>query len=69
MIAGSEKPPSDFNTAFLLCLPKTAGVVDEQGQTFHDAGNTRPLSIVDAANRSIALVFRICLDRVASDGY
>ena len=67
MIAGSEIPPSDFNTAFLLCLPKTVGVVDEQGQTLHDAGNTRPLSIVDAANRIIASVFRICLDRVASD--
>ena len=67
MIAGSESPPADFNYAFLICLPKSAAVIDGNGQASHDPGNTRPLSIVDAANRIIASIFKVCLERVAGD--
>ena len=60
MISGTEIPYRNFNLAYLICLPKTDdGVLDPSA--------TRPLSIVDSINRILASVFRVTLERVASD--
>jgi hypothetical protein len=63
MLDGSDSPPPDFNWAFLVCLPKAPGLTEPSGLEMHEAGNTRPLSIVDASNRILANIFRIALER------
>ncbi|CAK0873161.1 unnamed protein product, partial [Prorocentrum cordatum] len=63
MLRGSAVPPEDFNYAFLICLPKGSGSAVPDGTECFEAGNTRPLSIVDASNRIIASIFRVVLDR------
>ena len=64
MLSGSAVPPDDFNWAFLVCLPKGSGSVQFNGNNAYHAQDTRPLSIVDAANRILASIFRVSLERV-----
>ena len=64
MLCGSAVPPDDFNWAFLVCLPKGSGSVQFDGNNAYDAQDTRPLSIVDAANWILASIFRVSLERV-----
>jgi hypothetical protein len=67
MIHGDAVRPENFNYAFLVCLAKGSGQMDLEGTVFHEASETRPLSIVDAANRIIASAFRIALERNVAD--
>ncbi|CAK0856026.1 unnamed protein product [Prorocentrum cordatum] len=59
MLRGEAAPPGDFNLAYLICLPKSAGTSTSTGGEFYDAGSTHPLSIVDASNRILASIFRV----------
>ena len=63
MIDGRGAPPTDFNFAYLICLPKGSGELVDGGLRCYDASSTRPLSIVDSINRIIASVFRLVLER------
>ena len=63
MLDGSATPPDDFNFAFLICLPKGDGTKLPGQENMYEASDTRPLSVVDAANRIIASIFRIALER------
>ena len=66
MLSGSAVPPSDFNYAFLLCLPKGVACYDG-GLPFFEAASTRPLSIVDCSNRILASIFLVALERQVSE--
>ena len=56
---------ADFKHAFLCCIPKPAGEKVNGGQPVHAAGDTRPITIVDAANRIIAAILSVALERCA----
>jgi len=54
--------PRDFNTAFLCCLPRKPSGHDATHGDFYAPKNTRPLSLVDTANRLIANSYRLMLE-------
>ena len=55
-----------FNQAFLCCIPKSADETTCNGHAVFTAGSTRPISIVDAANRILAAIFCASLERCVS---
>ncbi len=67
LVNGTGRPPEDFNWAFLVCIPKSEGEVNGEGLCFHEASNTRPLSIVDASNRILASMLLLPLERHYAD--
>ena len=67
MIRGRTIHYDEFNTAFMVCIPKEAEGELENGTPYFLPGNTRPISIVDAANRLLACIFKICLERVVGE--
>lgn len=48
-----------FNHGWLVCLPHGTGEETPDGLPTHTTAQTRPISIVDAANRLIANAFRL----------
>ena len=46
-----HRPASDFNAAFLCCLPKKAVRDDPALGALYNAKHTRPLSVVNTDNR------------------
>jgi hypothetical protein len=67
MIDGSMEPNEDFNFAFLCCIPKATKEKHLTGAPIHSAASTRPLSIVDAANRIVAAILCASLERCVGD--
>ena len=67
MIEGSMEPNEDFNFAFLCCIPKATKEKHLTGAPIHSAASTRPLSIVDAANRIVAAILCASLERCVGD--
>ena len=63
MLDGTATFDDAFNQAFLCCIPKTADEVDNSGTPVFSASSTRPISIVDAANRIIAAILAVALER------
>ena len=53
-----------FNLGFLCCLPKQATGSTEDGANIYTPENTRPLSIVDTANRILANSARLRWERL-----
>ena len=48
----------DSNYAILCCIPKAPDELSDDGTPVFRAGSTRPISIVDAANRIVAAVLQ-----------
>ena len=63
IINGVVAPGADFNHAILCRIPKSADEQSETGVPVYIAANTRPLSIVDAANRIVAAIMNASLER------
>ena len=63
IIDGTVTLDDEFNYAFLCCIPKTTDERTSDGQPIHSAVGTRPLSIVDAANRIVAAILNASLER------
>ena len=63
LIDGTAVPTDDFNLVFLCCIPKDSKEKDSTGASIHSAATTRPLSIVDAANRIVAAILCASLER------
>ena len=63
MFDGQTTFDEAFNHAFLCCIPKSSDEQDDKGTPVYTAGNTRPISIVDAANRIIAAILCVALER------
>lgn len=57
MLDGTATPDDDFNLALMVCLPKAVDGTLDDNSPYFSAGGTRPLSIVDAANRILASIF------------
>jgi hypothetical protein len=57
-----DKPGDDFNLAYMICIPKAPDGKLEDGTSCYAAAGTRPLSIVDAANRILAAIFQCTLE-------
>ena len=51
----------EFNHSILVCLPKKPSGQDDNLQNYYALENTRPLSIVDTANRLIASCIKLTL--------
>ena len=63
MLDGTDTPEEHFNLAFMICTPKKhVSQLDDGTQVFNASG-TRPLSIVDCANRILSSIFRASLER------
>eukprot|EP00973_Karenia_brevis_P076941 10684792-Karenia_brevis.AAC.1 len=54
MINGDGKVPEDFNHGFLTCIPKMIEDWAFEGELVVGVSNTRPILVVDAANRLLA---------------
>jgi len=63
MINGEEIPDESFNHAFMICLPKDHECVNSDGTRVYAPSCTRPISIVDTANRILACIFKLALER------
>ena len=63
MLDGQTTFDEAFNHAFLCCIPKSSDEQDDTGTPVYTAGSTRPISIVDAANRIIAAILCVALER------
>ena len=63
MIDGTERVSEEFNFAIMCCIPKTSGELTSDGIAAHTADATRPISVVDAANRMLAAMFKVALER------
>jgi hypothetical protein len=63
MLDGQTTFDDAFNHAFLCCIPKSSDEQVDGGTPVYTAGNTRPISIVDAANRIIAAILCVDLER------
>ena len=63
MLDGTAELEETFNHAFLCCIPKAADEHSSNGHPVHTASGTRPISIVDAANRIIAAILSVALER------
>jgi endonuclease/exonuclease/phosphatase family metal-dependent hydrolase len=63
LIDGSVTLNDDFNFAYLCCIPKPTDERSQSGEKIHGASSTRPLSIVDAANRIVAAIMCAALER------
>jgi hypothetical protein len=63
IIDGGGRISEEFNLAFLCCIPKVPGGLTTDGIPIFTAGSTRPISIVDAANRIVASVLKTTLER------
>ena len=63
LIDGNISLDDDFNQAILCCIPKGSNDHDDNGVPIHTAAGTRPLSIVDAANRIVAAILNCALER------
>ena len=63
IIDGTAELNEEFNFAFLCCIPKASNETDQAGVPIHAASSTRPLSIVDAANRIVAAILNTPLER------
>ena len=59
--------PSDFNQAFLCCLPKKVSGHDAAVGDYYDPQNTRPLSLVNTDNRLIANAYRLVIEPLANE--
>ena len=64
-LMNGESPPTDFNFATLVMLPKKPSVQTRTG-CYYAAKDTRPLSIVNTDNRIIANILRDRLARFAA---
>ena len=60
-------PPDGFNFASLQCIPKKPSFSDETLGDVYEAGDTRPLSIVNADNRILATALKHCMTRAANE--
>ena len=58
---------SDFNHAFLTCLPKKASGYDDDGRAYFEPGATRPLSVVNTDNRLIASAYKKVIEPLANE--
>jgi hypothetical protein len=67
IIDSDVKFNEDFNYAILCCIPKAPDEISSDGKSIFTAGSTRPISIVDAANRIIAAVLKHTLERCVGD--
>ena len=63
MLDGLELPGEDFNLALMVCIPKCADGLLEDNMPYYAPGGTRPISIVDSANRILASIFCAVLER------
>ena len=63
IIDGKEQVNGDFNYAIMCCIPKTVGETSAEGEAAHTADATRPISIVDGANRILAAILKVALER------
>jgi hypothetical protein len=63
MLDQTECPDDDFNLAYMVFIAKGAEGVNEEGVSFCSPGGTRPISIVDCANRILASIFRAALEK------
>ena len=57
MLDGNAILAEEFNYAFLICLPKGFLTRLLDNTEVYEPSGTRPLSVVDAANRIIAFIF------------
>ena len=63
IIDGTDQVDEDFNFAIMCCIPKANDDFSDDGVRIHKANATRPISIVDAANRIFAAVLKVALER------
>ena len=59
-----DRTGHDFNLALLCCLPKKASGNDQEHGDFYEAGNTRPLALVNLDNRILASAARIAWEPI-----
>ena len=57
MLDGNSPHDENFNLAFMVCIPKKAESYLADMTPVYSAAGTRPISIVDAANRILASIF------------
>ena len=62
---GAPSPPRDFNHARLACPPKKASWTHDQLGPVYSAEGTRPLSLANTDNKTIASAMRLCLEPCA----
>ena len=63
MMNQTDCPDDDFNLAYMVCISKGAEGLSEERVPFCSPGGTRPISIVDCANRILASIFRATLEK------
>ena len=63
MFDQTDAPADDFNLAYMVCISKEDEGISADGMPYCSAGGTRPISIVDAANRVLASIFTAILER------
>ena len=56
----------EFNAGIMVCLPKSAVGVNEEGEDIYDAASTRPLSIVNTDNRLMCSAARLRWEKAFS---
>ena len=69
IIEGNVIFGDDFNYAILCCIPKAPDELSDDGTPVFRAGSTRPISIVDAANRIVAAVLQTSLERCVGNRF
>eukprot|EP00973_Karenia_brevis_P011638 1575021-Karenia_brevis.AAC.1 len=67
LVKGGRDVGEDFNLAFLTCIAKAFEEEALDGKLVVGVGNTRPISVVDAANRIIAGILANALERCVSN--
>ena len=63
MLDQSDVPREDFNLAYMVCISKGDDGMTEDAVPYCSASGTRPISIVDAANRILASIFTAALEK------
>ena len=63
MLDQNDDPGEDFNLAYMVCISKGDEGTSVDGVPYCSPGGTRPISIVDAANRILASIFAATLEK------